>query len=58
MKTLELQSCEKECHDGKSYQEAAVTSLPGMISLTWVDVHILFMLQSSVQMLPLPQSLG
>lgn len=44
--------------NGKSYQEAAITSLPKIIVLTWLEVHILSIVQSSAQMLPLAQSLG
>lgn len=46
MKTLELHSSEEEFYKGKSYREAAITSLPEMIVLTWLEVQGLSTLQN------------
>lgn len=55
---MKLQSSEKEFYNSKSYQEAAITSLPEMIAPAWPDVHILSVLHSSAQMFPLSPNLS
>lgn len=57
-KAMKLQSSEKEFYNSKSYQEAAITSLPEMIVPAWPDVHILSVLHSSAQMFPLSPNLS
>lgn len=43
---------------GQKLTEAAITSLLEMIALTWLEIHILSILEHSAQMSPLPQSLS